>query len=153
MRYALLHDQYEAFTGDIPSPSKEFVLDPQLQMKFEDKVIEKPSYEGFRLLDIVKAADLLEAALFLTVEINLGNYSVTDIRTSVMSKLEKHLVSCGRHVGQIASVFRPFYSQQDPLDDRIKASPTSRDNPVTDKPRWIRANNGARAGEDPGCSD
>ena len=61
--HAMLHDNDEAITGDIPSPSKECHIKKNTPL----------------LNTIVKIADTLEASLFLHEEMALGNTTVGPI--------------------------------------------------------------------------
>lgn len=66
---ALTHDAEEAVTGDMPTPSK-------------------PASASEATLDrcVLKVADCLEAALFLSEELSMGNSSVSDVLDDVVDR-------------------------------------------------------------------
>lgn len=86
MFYALMHDAEEFVTGDIVGPTKREIVDNKrakayIQAKMEQRVpkqarelhdLEHSTY-GDDIKLIVKAADRLDALLFLTMEKRLGN--------------------------------------------------------------------------------
>lgn len=90
MYEALIHDLDETITGDIVSPVKKEILDKAKAATYVQKFMEKRLYYILRTYDwiftdkavgttlygmdlIVKAADRLDALLFLIVEQRLGN--------------------------------------------------------------------------------
>lgn len=73
---AMVHDSREAVSGDIPSPYKKFVDDPE------------DVHEEGQLQVIIKLADLLESIAFLKEETAMGNGRVTPVINSLMGKLE-----------------------------------------------------------------
>lgn len=87
MFYALMHDAEEFVTGDIVGPTKREIVDNDrakayIQAKMGERVpkqareidrIEHTEGWGEQIKLIVKAADRLDALLFLTMEKRLGN--------------------------------------------------------------------------------
>lgn len=86
MLYALLHDADELFTGDVVSPVKRNIVDEEKLVNYVNKLM----YERLvtvadslttcklhsrwpEIQAIVKAADRLDACLFMTVDQRLGN--------------------------------------------------------------------------------
>jgi len=66
---ALVHDADEAVTGDLPTPTK--------PMNTDNATLDKC---------VLKIADCLEAALFLSEELSMGNSSIADILDDVISR-------------------------------------------------------------------
>lgn len=88
MYYALVHDLDETVTGDIVSPVKAAIVDPQKSIAYVDAHLDKtmPDVQkqcarihwdspvhAKEVRLIVKAADRLDALLFLLTEVRLGN--------------------------------------------------------------------------------
>jgi 5'-deoxynucleotidase YfbR-like HD superfamily hydrolase len=82
--YCLLHDEPEAVTGDLPSPSKKVIGDVlkqwELSRDFAVPVDDLTRY-------IAKAADCLEALMFCFEEQELGNRSLEGIVLDISAKL------------------------------------------------------------------
>lgn len=87
-RAALLHDQYEAFTGDLPTPAKRHMDVKSVEHHFRNKV-QEAWYDDELTLKILKAADCFEALCFLGVERDLGNLTLLDIITDIRNALIK----------------------------------------------------------------
>ena len=84
--YALIHDETEAITGDIPSPAG------QRHIPGKSSAFEKTSGQGATtadddVRDLLKVADLLEAFLFVKEEMALGNKMLDSILLSIRSRL------------------------------------------------------------------
>lgn len=82
MRRALSHDDLEAIIGDPPSYTKPFVKEEEMAAEFGDLMRE--TWYADEVIPpqtkwIVKAADYIDAAVFLRVEISMGNRTVTGI--------------------------------------------------------------------------
>lgn len=91
--YALIHDLPEVLTGDIASPVKK-MIDTQRLQEFEARVhvAGRPCREEEDVEEVVKAADLLEAAKFLTENTNTGHgervkWSVTTRAQRLLNRL------------------------------------------------------------------
>ena len=118
MEYALHHDQYEAFTGDIPSPAGHAMDKAALEAKFKHHTLYQPELISETTKAVVKAADYVEALVFLQIEMSLGNSSVEVIFDQIRDNLYKHLEGHERlhlmkHVDDTLFLLsRP----QDPLD-------------------------------------
>lgn len=98
---ALFHDLDEVITGDICSPIKHQIIDgvraeefldvkmmerlPDIQRQLNDMGDKEEDEEAWA---IVRAADKLDALLFLIVERRMGNGVVSDLLPSVWANLE-----------------------------------------------------------------
>ncbi len=85
-RYALLHDQLEAVTGDVPAIAKTCVDEQRIAAMFGDHIEEDPLADD-ELRAIVKVADLYETARFLATEMSMGNIGVRHVFIDVCDKL------------------------------------------------------------------
>lgn len=87
--YALSHDLEELYTGDVVSPTKRAIVDLGKSVAYVRKKMHETMPSILELMDghcqgrdaeditlIVKAADRLDAVLFLTVELRMGNKHV-----------------------------------------------------------------------------
>lgn len=79
---ALHHDDDEAITGDIPSPSKHILSEAYLDSR-RDMWYNIPCQQH----DIVKLADKMEAYYFLTMEYKLGNSYIDEYRDELATKV------------------------------------------------------------------
>lgn len=86
---ALVHDAQETITGDIPSPTKQEIIDDRraasfIQAKMDERlpfVVNELNriqhahvgWEDLEAWKIVKAADRLDALIYLTIESRMGN--------------------------------------------------------------------------------
>lgn len=98
MVYALYHDLDELITGDVVSPVKKAIIDPEVSEVYVDgkmsvsmpqirhDMIEAAEKPGIKA--IVKAADRLDALLFLITERRLGN-SIVEPRITDAANLFK----------------------------------------------------------------
>lgn len=81
LKHALFHDWWESVTGDPPTYMKRFIDEAGAIAAFKAD----GTSEGIDLSDVdrdfvkfvVKAADIIEAIIFLRMEVSLGNRSVT----------------------------------------------------------------------------
>lgn len=80
--YALRHDMPEYRTGDMPGPGKRAIVDPGLLRTYEIKAMEDVGQTFYNPLDyheartvynIVKAADTIDAYIWITMEVAHGN--------------------------------------------------------------------------------
>lgn len=81
IRRALEHDDLEAIIGDPPSYTKPFVNEGAMEQHFA-ALVREPRYEGAPRPDtwfILKAADYIDAAMFLRIEISMGNKTVVAV--------------------------------------------------------------------------
>lgn len=101
---ALLHDLDETVTGDLVGPIKDYILDRDRMDDFVDKKIMDrfgslvneyswmESSHRVRQVEevdlIIKAADRLDAVLFLVMEQRRGNATVIDLVVSATNRLE-----------------------------------------------------------------
>lgn len=87
---ALHHDDDEAITGDLPSPSK-WILGEKWVDSRRDLWYNRECQE----LDIVKLADKMEAYQFLCMEAALGNKYVKDYTNEIFEKMRKSAEALG----------------------------------------------------------
>ena len=71
MMSALFHDEFEAVTGDITSPTKKFLDIPALMEHLPTIGIDEQEFAAIK--NIVKVADILESAIFIHEDRCLGN--------------------------------------------------------------------------------
>jgi len=101
---ALTHDDLEAIIGDPPSYTKPWVNEEHMASAFASMVRDPlyPLDPSPTVAFIVKAADYIDAAIFLRVEISMGNKTVT----GVLRDLEQRFrVKCHEYHG----VLQPTY--------------------------------------------
>lgn len=126
-RLALLHDQHEAFTGDIPSPMKgaEGFDSHAIETSFADRVNETVS-DDLDCKLVVKLADYLESMRFLMTEMQMGNGSVSAIYDHVLAKFtfycDQQQISRDQQRDMLEEVLN-WGEQQDPLDKLHDADP------------------------------
>lgn len=116
-RYAMLHDQDESFSGDMPSPAKFAIDEVALAEKFASRVLETPELPD-NLKVIVKIADIVEAIIFMHHEIMMGNSSVHRIQRSLVDALSAAVLKSDAMPDMVDIVlFRAMEheAQQDPL--------------------------------------
>jgi 5'-deoxynucleotidase YfbR-like HD superfamily hydrolase len=116
-RYALLHDQYESFTGDLPTPAGKRIDKAEVEGYFGKCVNEQMAYDD-EIKAIVKAADYAEALVFLAVETNLGNNGVARIFNDVCKNMLTHLIKWDKadlYEVIINEMYTYVVQDQDPL--------------------------------------
>jgi 5'-deoxynucleotidase YfbR-like HD superfamily hydrolase len=86
MYYALIHDETEAITGDIPSTAGEHHV-PGKSSVFEKTHNHGATSAPDEVRSILKIADLLEALLFVKEEIQLGNFNLRTVQESISKRL------------------------------------------------------------------
>jgi 5'-deoxynucleotidase YfbR-like HD superfamily hydrolase len=86
LRYALLHDETEALTGDIPATVARGPL-PRKTSEYEEQSGQGASGAPADIRQILKIADLLEAFLFVKEEELLGNKSLDIINGHIKGRL------------------------------------------------------------------
>jgi 5'-deoxynucleotidase YfbR-like HD superfamily hydrolase len=95
-REALLHDQIEAITGDVPAIAKHYVESDWVIGKDFEEHVEEIVGASFEIVNIVKAADLYEGCRFLATELSIGNKSVEMIYHKSIGALHRHMHSCNK---------------------------------------------------------
>ena len=85
MYYALIHDEMEALTGDLPSPATNYIPDKSKKYEQEHN-IGAANVDGDLKL-ILKVADLLEAYLFVNEDQKLGNQNLGEIEANIYQRL------------------------------------------------------------------
>lgn len=114
-REALLHDQFEAFSGDMAGMVKDLIDEEQLEIRYKKDVLEyfTPDEE---CLFIVKTADILEGIIFLYTEMAMGNMVVDDCAVYLQQKLRKHLNHREPMYSQLIEHAEQFLSPIRPMD-------------------------------------
>ena len=133
VQYALKHDNLESVSSDIPSMVKDCVDEwklteryPEVERAYVDEIVEA----------VVKAADLYEAAVFLSTEIAMGNRVVDDCRSYILNKLYAHCYHCGKpelYEDCLASMGEFQYGQIQHMDRKPTPAPIT-DNDDDDIP-------------------
>lgn len=101
---ALMHDLDESITGDVVGPIKEYIIDPDRMNDYVDNKInerfESLVHEHYALEEqcrmrqieeadaIIKAADRLDAVLFLIMELRRGNTTIEPLIKTATNRLE-----------------------------------------------------------------
>jgi hypothetical protein len=77
--YALEHDDLEAVIGDPPSYTKPYLDEQTMALDFAPFMRDPPEDPPMLVRIIVKCADYIDAAVFLRVEISMGNRTVVGV--------------------------------------------------------------------------
>lgn len=88
MYYAMIHDETEAITGDIPSPAGKNHL-PGKSKVYEEKFGHGATGAPEELKQILKMADLLEAWLFVKEDQQLGNDGLWQIEDDIRQRFRE----------------------------------------------------------------
>lgn len=119
-RHALLHDQYEAFTSDTPSPVKSApgYYGKEIEEYFDVFVNENRKLElDHDTVLVVKLADYLESIRFVRTEIDMGNRSMEQLHEHLMNKFADYCILQGlRDIVHSMLEEITWGSNQDPLD-------------------------------------
>jgi len=81
---AMEHDDEEAITGDVPSVAKSTDIKAAL-ISSKEKYKLGSGCKDLEILNLIKAADLLEALLFIIEEEWMGNKSLVTIKMDIIS--------------------------------------------------------------------
>ena len=91
MHFAMIHDETEAITGDIPSPAGGKPI-PGKSKEYEIAHNHGAVYAPDAIKQVLKIADLLEALLFIHEDMLLGNNGLEDISFDIRRRLRPLLM-------------------------------------------------------------
>lgn len=115
-RLALLHDRYEAFSGDIASPSKSWFNTGGFEEHYRSRST-RVGWSSPDVLIVVKVADIYEALVFLYTDKGMGNRTLDKIIADLTSVLEARCISITMFDDLINSAKSFETEQQDSLRD------------------------------------
>ena len=105
--YALRHDMYEVFSGDIPSPAKRILTSDDTVNAFNSHFV-KSMPADYRngiptgeIHEVVKLADKLDEFFWLCTETSLGNRSVAALLMTVLADIEGRVQGLGLPVSLV----------------------------------------------------
>lgn len=115
-RFALLHDQLEAFTGDAPSSVKPVDWDDVVYDRFRTKIMEHPNGSD-AIYTIIKIADMCEAIIYLHEESSMGNHSILGLMEYCKSKLRERVIDQKMYRELLINCETAAAYKQEPLND------------------------------------
>jgi len=123
-RYAQHHDDLESLMGDVPSMVKDCIDENELRHRYNDLIPMIDPPKSPVTIKVVKIADILEAIIFLNLELSLGNRSVYRILEHHEKRLkalfkEYNLPFWGHYVNLIQFMFKDGYISE-PYDRRAE---------------------------------
>jgi hypothetical protein len=122
-RHAQHHDDIEAVMGDIPSMIKDCIDEAELRHRYRDIIPMIDPPKNPITIKVVKMADILEAIIFLNLELSLGNRSVYRILEHHDDRLRTFMVDnnlpyWGHYIDMIQGMFKDGYISE-PYDRRL----------------------------------
>ena len=105
--YALRHDMFEIFSGDIPSPAKRTLLTNETVAAFNRHFVKlmpadyKAGIPTGEIYEVVKLADKLDEFFWLCTETGLGNRSVAALLMTVLADIEGRVHELGLPVSLV----------------------------------------------------
>lgn len=105
--YALRHDMFEIFSGDIPSPAKRILTSDDTVNAFNSHFVKsmpadyKDGIPTREIHEVVKLADKLDEFFWLCTETGLGNRSVAALLMTVLADIEGRVQGLGLPVSLV----------------------------------------------------
>lgn len=99
LEYTLRHDVAEALTGDTPGPIKRHIVDKEKLKKLEASFTTQLGADYWHneldphLRAIVKAADLIDEFMWISMEVLMGNRMLEPQRSKVQARLIRALTT------------------------------------------------------------
>ena len=90
MYVALTHDESESATGDIATPFKKYIVDEVSDFEYKHgmtSALDPYCDDQFRV--IIKLADMIEAAIWIQEEQELGNRTLEPIKKQIWERIDK----------------------------------------------------------------